>query len=199
MALKHTFKKNDVTILEKNRVFDGHFAMDKYTVQHPLFAGGVSQPFTREIFERGNAVCVLLYDPVLEVVVLTEQFRIGALDDARSPWLFEIVAGVIDEGETPETVAHREAQEEAGCKIKELIYITRFYVSPGGTSEAVYVYCGIVDATDAGGVHGLAEENEDIKVHVVPCAEAFEAVKTGLINNSVGIIALQWLELHRFS
>ena len=151
------------------------------------------------VSDRGEAVCVLLYDPKREVVVLTEQFRIGALEDDRSPWLLELVAGMIESGEQPEDVARRESIEEAGCHIDALKPIHSYWVSPGGTNEKVHIFLGLVDSSILSGIHGLEHENEDIRLVKLGIEEAFAAVKAGTINNAATLIALQWLELNRAS
>lgn len=188
-------------VIEESRetVYQGFFRMAKVTLRHKRFNGEWLGPFSRELFERGEAVCVLLVDPVKQCVVLTEQFRIGALADERSPWLLELVAGMVEEGESYEDVAIRECQEESGCTPTGLRHITTYWVSPGGTNEKVAVYCGLVDSNAIGGVHGLEEEHEDIRVVTVPFADAFEAITSGTINNAATIIALQWLMLNQAS
>ena len=105
-----------VHILDKTVCYDGFFRIERYRLRHQLFRGGWSREITRELFERGHAAAVLPYDPLLDAVVLIEQFRIGALETPGDPWLLEIVAGVIDKpDETPEDVVRREAVEEANC------------------------------------------------------------------------------------
>lgn len=186
-----------VEILEKTVCYDGFFRIERYRLRHQLFRGGWSRALTRELFERGHAAAVLPYDPVRDTVVLIEQFRIGALAAAREPWLIEIVAGVLDHGdERPEDVVRREAIEEANCHIQDLVPICEYFVSPGGTSELISLFCGKVDSTGLGGLHGLAEEAEDIRVTVVPVAEALAQVRDGRICNATAIIALQWLEIN---
>ncbi len=108
--------------------------MERYYFRHTLFAGGWSEPVSRELFRRNNCVGVLPYDPHRDEVVLIEQFRVGALAQSLSAeqnWLIEIVAGGIEIGETAEQVAHRETLEEAGCAIQALKSIRKFYTTPG--------------------------------------------------------------------
>jgi ADP-ribose pyrophosphatase len=177
-------------------LFEKYFKLDEYSISHELFDGGFSEVFTREIFERGAVVAVLPFDPVMHKVVLIEQFRAGAIDDVDGPWLTECVAGVIEPGETETGVALRESEEEAGCTINRLEHITRYYVSPGGTTEYCSLFCGIIDSTGIGGIHGLPEENEDIRVFVVDTAEAYRWVAEGKIKSSATVIALLWLQLN---
>jgi ADP-ribose pyrophosphatase len=169
--------------------------MIKYRFRHKLFEGGWSQPIEREMFERGHAAAMLPYDPVTDQVVIIEQIRVGALEHA-SPWQMEIVAGIIDSGETAEDVVRREAVEEAGIEVANLEKVTSYYPSSGGCSEMLDVYVGKVDASTAQGVHGLDYEGEDIKVHVISREEAYEWVLNGKFENGASIIALQWLQLN---
>jgi len=178
-------------------LFEKYFRLDEYSVSHEMFAGGFSPVFTREIFERGSVVALLPYDREQGKVVLIEQFRAGAIEDDDGPWLIECVAGVIEDGESEQEVAGRECEEEAGCSIEQLQLISHYYVSPGGTSEHCSLYCGFVDSSGVAGIHGLPDENEDIRVMVVDAEEAYAWVREGRIRSSATIIALQWLELNQ--
>lgn len=197
--------RDDVEVIERETPFRGYFRMDRYRLRHRLFAGGWSEPMVREVLERGHAVAVILYDPVRDEVVLIEQFRPGAYAAAQSidiaadmsPWLLEVVAGIIDEGETPEEVARREAVEEAGLEVQDMVFACRILASPGCTSETITIYCGRVDATDAGGTFGLTYEHEDIRVVVVPTDEAFRWLADGRFPNATAAVALYWLQANR--
>ena len=150
----------------------------------------------REIFERGHASVLLPFDPVRDEVVLIEQIRIAAYDTSDTPWLLELVAGMIEPGESVEEVARREAMEEAGLLVGRTKPVLNYLASPGGTSERLSILVGEVDATQAEGIHGLVEENEDIRVHVVSREQAYQWVNEGKIDNAASVIALLWLQLH---
>jgi len=188
---------DNVEIIEKTICYQGFFSIARLRLRHRKYDGEWSDILTREIFERGHAVAVLPYDPVRDELVLIEQFRVGALDFPADPWLIEIVAGIIDEGESAEGVAHREMAEEAGCEIEQLEHVCDYLVSPGGTTESTALFCGKVDTTGVGGIHGLIDENEDIKVSVVTFDEAVALLHSGRISSANPIIALQWLMLNR--
>lgn len=183
-------------IIDRVIAYQGFFTLSEYRLQHERFAGGWSDEISRLCFERGDAVAVLLWDPRRDAVVLVEQFRVGALGRPYSPWLYEIVAGITGPGETREDVARREAVEEAGCAVEALAFVCEYLCSPGGTSESTALYVGCVDSHGVGGIHGLAHEHEDIRVSVVPRAEAM-AMIGGRLNSAAVIIALQWLALNR--
>ena len=189
--------KKQFEILDKHTVYNGFFKLERYELKHTLFAGGWSQPIQRELFRRNNCVGVVLYDPNRDEVVLLEQFRVGAVLHSEQAWLLEIVAGGIEEGETPEQVAYREAEEEAGCTIEELMLISEFYTSPGGASERLSLFCGKVDSANVGGIYGLEEENEDIRVSVISFDEAYNLLEQGRIESAIPMIAIQWLALNR--
>ena len=186
-----------VDIVKRETCFKGFYKLDRLVLRHELFAGGMSREISRELFVRHDAVCVLPYDPQRDEVVLIEQFRVGAIGKTTNPWLVELVAGLIDKDEQPEEVAHREAQEEAGLVFAALWPMTKYFPSPGGSNEFVHLYLGRCDSTGAGGLHGLLEEAEDIRVKVWAYEDALQAVRDGRICNAASIIALQWLALNR--
>jgi ADP-ribose pyrophosphatase len=184
-------------IISKETGYAGFFRLEKYRLRHTLFAGGWSNEIERELFGRGKCVAVLLYDPERDEVVLIEQFRIGAIGNPERAWLVEIVAGAIEDGETAEEVAYREAEEEAGCTIEELIKVMQFYTSPGGYAERMTLFCGKIDSREVGGIYGLDHEDEDIFVCTVPFDEAYKMLESGEIESAIPILALQWLALNR--
>ncbi len=186
-----------VEIIEKTICYKGFFSIARLRLRHRKYDGEWSDVLTRELFERGHAVAVLPYDPVRDEVVLIEQFRVGALDFPGDPWLIEIVAGIIEAGEHAEEVASREAVEEAGCVIDQLERVCDYLVSPGGATESTVLFCGRVDTTNVGGVHGVIGEGEDIQVKVVTYEESVALLESGRINSASPIIALQWLMMNR--
>jgi ADP-ribose pyrophosphatase len=193
---KH-FTTKDVEVLEQHTAYQGYFRIEKYRLRHRLFNGEWSKPLTREIFERGHAVGVLLFDPKLNKIVLIEQFRMGALGKAENPWLMELVAGIIGKNETAEQVAKRETKEETNLELLDLISIRqKYWASPGGSTETVSLFCGRVDASNASGIHGLVDEGEDIRVSSMDVADVYQAIEDGRINNALSIIAIQWFQLH---
>ena len=151
---------------------------------------------SRELFERGDAVAVLPWDVRRDHIILIEQFRAGAIRDGQSPWMLEVVAGIVEPGESDESVAIREAQEEAGCIMDRLEPIASFYPSAGGCSEQIRLFVGRVTTAAIGQVKGLDDEHEDILVHSIPRADAITLLDSGQINNGQTLIALQWLARH---
>ncbi|MEZ5503951.1 MAG: NUDIX domain-containing protein [Halioglobus sp.] len=196
MPLELKFGAQDVRVLDDRIVWSGHFAMRRLTLRHRRFAGGWSEPIVREVFERGDAVAVLPYDPSTDSLVMIEQFRPGALRGDDSPWMLELIAGVVEVGERDEDVVHREAMEEAACELSDLVPIATVFPSAGACSEQVRLFCGRVGRAAIGGLHGLQDEGEDILVHSVTRSEALQLVARNRIPNGHTLIALQWLAIH---
>ena len=189
---------NETAELVRHEVaFQGYFKVGRYFFRHSLHRGGQSGVISREVFERGQASAVLPYDPARDQVVLIRQFRAGSYVAGHHPFTWEVVAGIIEANETAEAMIRREAVEEAGLQIAEAMPITSVMLTPGACSESCQIFLGRIDATGVGGVFGLASEAEDILVKVLPFAEAYALVERNEVDNAVGVIALQWLALHR--
>lgn len=190
------FGAGDVRIIEQAQAYSGHFSLRRLRLQHRLFGGGWSETLPREVFDRGDAVGILPWDPQRDELVMLEQFRVGAMRDDDNPWMLELVAGVVEPGESDAAVALREAQEEAALEVLALEPVACFYPSAGACSEQVRLFIGRVHSDSAGGVHGCADEGEDIRVHVLPRLQVLDWLAAGKISNGHTLIALQWLQIH---
>lgn len=186
-----------VEILKEERVFDGFFKIDQATLKHEKFDGNMSEEITRLNFNRGDSVGVLLWNEVYETVILTQQFRYPAYVAEGNGWLYEIVAGMVDDRDAID-VAHAELLEEAGYKVGKLEHLSTFFMSPGGTSERIVLYLGTLDQVSerfgCGG--GLVSEGEDIQIIELTLGEALNMIESGEICDAKTIIALQWLGRH---
>ena len=190
------FGAGDARVTRRDVSYQGFFRLVRLTLEHRLFGGGWSPPFTREVFERGDAVAVLPWDPVRDELVLVEQFRAGAIRGEESPWMLELIAGIVEADEDDEAVAHREAAEEAGCVMDRLESIATFYPSAGACSEQIRLFIGRAVSAGIGEVHGCDHEQEDLLVHAIPRSHALTLVDEDRINNGHTLIALQWLARH---
>ncbi len=197
-ALRGALGVGDVEVLGHTQPWAGYFSVEDYRLRHRTYAGDWSPVMSRAVMQAGDAVTVVPYDPKLDAVLLIEQFRVApfARGDAQ-PWCIEPVAGRIDGSGTPEDVARREAREEAGLEIGRIERIAEFYTTPGITGEVIVAYCGEADLSGAGGIHGLAEEGEDIRVIVLPFDAAMEAVAAGTVNTAPAILSLLWVARER--
>lgn len=193
-----TFSAKDMQITSEKVVYKGFFTMKEIIFNHALFNGGRSKEVKRELMYKGHAVAIIAYDPILDNLIMIEQIRIGAYvgDRTKSPWQLELVAGMVEKGEQLHEVAHREAEEEAGLKLTNLTDCFSVWDSPGGMVEKIHMVAACVDSSTAGGIYGLASENEDIKVRIFKRSQAYQLMQDGIIDNSIAVMGILWLELN---
>lgn len=185
-----------VEIKERERIYDGFFKLDRVTLRHEHFDGTMGHCQAILNLERGDAVGVLLHDVQRDVLILAEQFRYAAYQRSGQGWILDIIAGMVEEGESTEEVARREVLEEAGYRLEELEFIASFFVSPGGTTERIHLFYAPVSASqqisEGGGI-----DSEDIRLVELSCDAAWAGLKEGRICDAKTIIALQWLRIKR--
>ncbi|MFZ1661396.1 MAG: gamma-glutamylcyclotransferase [Paracoccaceae bacterium] len=195
-SLRREYRGGDVDRLALMHPYSGYFAVEEYDLRFRRFDGTMSEVLNRAVFISGDAAVILPYDPVRDRVMVIEQFRAGpyARGDAN-PWLIEAVAGRIDGGETPEAAARREAQEEAGLELRDLLVGPSYYPSPAAKAEYIYSFIGIADLPEsAAGIGGLDVEAEDIRSHVIPYERLTALMASGEVDNAPLMILVQWLE-----
>jgi len=191
------FDASDVEVIEREAPFQGFFRVDRLRLRHRLYDGGWSGEIQRELFVRHRAVAVLPFDPQRNELLLVEQFRVGALDWRDSPWCLELIAGIADkDGEAATDLVRREAQEEAGLALADMVPISEYMPSPGGSDERLTIYLARADLSGAGGVFGAADEGEDIRALVVSADRITELLASGRVDNAASQIALYWFQLH---
>lgn len=180
---------------ERKLQYAGFFSVTQYQLTHERYDGGITPLLQRELVVRSDAVAMVAYDPDADKIVLIEQFRVGAMRE-QQPWLIEIVAGLIEEGETPEQVVMRECQEEIGCKPSEIKKISEFYTTPGGHTELIHLYIGKVSVAEVSSSGGVAHEDEDIKTTIVPATDVAFMLSSGKVRSAIAIIGLQWFMIN---
>ncbi len=193
---------NGLIIEDVQTVWNGRFPLQRVTFRNRRFDGAMSGERLWELWRRGRAAAVLPYDPVSDMVVVIEQFRLAALAAGQEPVMVELPAGLAETGEAAEAIVRREAQEEMGLSIGRLHRIGAFLLTPGGADEECTLFAGEVSAPASCadgliGYAGLAAESEDIRVRALPAAEAIESALAGRYPNSVTAIGLMWLAARR--
>lgn len=197
-AAASPFGAQDWETLERTTVYRGFFRVDRLTLRHKLYQGGWGAPVVRELLMRQPAVAILPFDPHTRQIAMVEQFRVGATAKRTTPWCLELIAGIADvEGESVGELARREAQEEAGITLGELIPVTHYMPSPGGCDEQLHLFASECDLSAAGGIHGQPNEGENIRVVVLPMAQISALLASGRVDNAASIIALQWFLLEQ--
>ncbi len=192
----------DVLIDSQLRVWDGRFALDVVDFRQRRFDGAMSAPRRWELLRRGTAAAVLPYDPVRDMVVVIEQFRLPAYAAGLPGVMTELAAGLTDGTESAEATIRRESVEEMGLELREMERIGTFLLTPGGCDEQCTLFAGRVDVSEVGpdgllGTRGLASEGEDIRVRALPAEVVIAQAVAGAYPNSVATIGLLWFALRR--
>jgi ADP-ribose pyrophosphatase len=190
---KHTFRRTQ-------RLVDDSFCqLDEYHGAFEQYDNKMSPERRFLVFERGDSVAALVFDPFQREVVLVEQFRLPtAGKGARNGWVIELPAGVVRQNETPRDSIIRELREETGYQVSELEPIATFFVSPGGTSERIFLYYAEVRSTQKLGAGGGTKwEGEDIKTVRMPVNQFFDKLQAQQFEDAKLIMAGLWLKARR--
>ena len=181
------------------RCYDGFLKIDKYFFIQQRLDGSWTEEFTREVVLRKNAVAILIHDPKNDLLLFTRQFRPGAYaNGAKDPWIYEMVAGLIDveKGEDIQSTIQKEVEEEAKITtIDNLELISSYFPSCGSNTEKVFLYYATADLTNVDKWGRQADEDEIIEIKLLTTNEAFDYQNKGLIGTANGQVALNWLKL----
>lgn len=188
---------DEVEIKSVETLSENHFPFRMYSFAHRR-RDGARQELRREVYVIGPSAVVLPFDPRRSTVLLTRQFRLPAHVNGEAPWLVEACAGNVEGGDGPAETARKEADQEMGCRLRELREVFALYMSPGVTAEKLHFFLAEYDSEGrSGGGGGLREEGEDIEVLEMPLAEAWAMVGRGEIVDAKTVLLLQHLMLVR--
>ncbi len=180
-------------VLQRRRLLDDFFRVDEAELTFERYDGSMTPPLRRLVIERGDSAAALVYHRDTGSVIMIEQFRFPTLDKGPG-WTLEVPAGMIDRGEEPQEAMRRELEEEIGFRVDELRHVATFYVSPGGSSERIWLYCAEVSeaqrVSDGG---GKRSEEEDIRLVSMPLERLARALEAGELVDAKTIIGVQWL------
>jgi ADP-ribose pyrophosphatase len=198
-TLRHAAAPEDLEVHDHRYPYFGFFSIEEVDLRFRGQDGAMHGPVMRAAFATGDAVTVLPYDAPRDRVLVVEQFRMGPFARGDSqPWTLEAVAGRIDGGETPETAARRELQEEAGLSLSELLPVADYYPTPGAVAEHLYSYVGLTDLPDLTAWRGgEPSETEDIRAHVIDFDRLMALIASGEVNNGPLILTALWLSRER--
>lgn len=183
-----------VEVISRRRLFDDFFKVDEARLRYERYDGTMSQVVRRLVFERGDSVAAILLNAKTRTVYLIEQFMYPTLDKAGG-WISTVVAGMIDKGETPEEAIRREIVEESGFAAERIEPIATFFVSPGGSSERIFLFCALVsDGARPSTGGGVADEHEDIKLIAWRLDDFLAHLLAGGFVDAKTIIAGYWLK-----
>ena len=183
----------NVEVESRAIVFDDFFQIEEAHLRHEQFDGAMSETVRRLSFERGDGVAALVVNVEAQTVLMVEQFRYPTFKHGDG-WIVEIIAGMLEPDEAPETCIRREILEETGYRVRALRHVSTFYTSPGGTSERIFLFYGeVTDAQKIAQGGGSAHEGEDIRVLEIPLIEVWDALDAGRFQDAKTLIALMWL------
>tara|TARA_Y100000768_G_scaffold275760_1_gene211328 strand:- start:65 stop:646 length:582 start_codon:yes stop_codon:yes gene_type:complete len=188
--------KSNFKIISNKNIYSGFFKMNEVSLKYKKYDGNWSNVIKRELFGGAQVSCVLPYDPIKNEIVLIQQFRPGTISYDQNNYLDEIVAGIIDEGEDPETAARRECYEETGCEVKKLIPIQGYFPAPGSSQSFYHLFLAEIESFEGERIKGLKSENEDILVKSYNIKEVKKKLQNGSFLNGLSLIALQWFFLN---
>ncbi|MDN5432099.1 MAG: NUDIX domain-containing protein [Acinetobacter sp.] len=192
-----TYTHNDVEIQSREYAFKGFVQVEKVSLRHRLFnQTEYTSAIQRELIRRNEAAGVLIYNDQQQKFALIEQFRVGAIDDEISPWQLEIIAGVLDGDESPESCIRRESIEESGCELNQIKHLFSFYPSAGACDEIFHLYVAQAALPAEGGVFGMPDEGENIQLHIIDYSDLCILLQSNRLKNAPVIMALQWLQQH---
>lgn len=192
-----TYSHKDVEIQSREFIYTGFVRVEKVSLKHRLFNQSEYTPtIHRELVRRKEAAGVLIYNDQQQKFALIEQFRVGAMNDPISPWQLEIIAGVLDGDESPESCIRRESLEESGCELTKIELLYSFYPSAGACDERFHLYVAQADLPLEGGIFGMPDEGENIKLHILKYTDLNGLLDSQRLCNAPVIMALQWLQQH---
>jgi ADP-ribose pyrophosphatase len=182
-----------VELIGEQLTYDDFFKILVGRLRFEKFNGQMSAEVRRLCLDRGDAVAVVLFNQKKKTLILIEQFRYPVYRalQGQNGWIYELAAGVVEPGETPEEVVEREVMEEVGYEVKNVKRLACIYPSPGVISERIYIYYAeVARQINRGG--GLASEHEDIRVIELPVKKVDNMIKQGLIEDAKTLIGLMY-------
>ena len=183
-------KSYKVEILAQEVISKFWSTLSKVTLKYTR-RDGRSEILVREVNDHGDAAAVLALDPKRKTVLLVKQMRIAAHMAGHTDAMIEVCAGLLD-GDDARTCATREAEEELGFRVHDLLEVSNVFMSPGSLTERVSLFMGTYSPGDRitnGG--GVATEGEDIEVIELPLTTAYGMIASGDIVDAKTVILLQ--------
>jgi ADP-ribose pyrophosphatase len=171
----------DAERLESEQVFKGKvFSVDRDSVRMPN-----GRTVTVDVVRHTKSV-VLVPVPEPGKVILIRQYRY-----AVNAFLWELPAGSVDEGESPEQTARRECHEEIGLLPSTIVRLSAMYPTPGYCDEEmVFFRLSGLEKTDE---TAAVDEDEDIESKVFELRDARDMVRRGEIQDMKTLVGLTFI------
>ena len=181
-----------IQILKKQTLSEKKYPLKYISFEKPD-AEGEFHNLEKEVYFRPDAVAVLPVDIKHKRLLLTKQFRLPTfLNGNDNGYLVEACAGLVDGDETPEQTASREAEEETGYQISELVKVAGGYSSPAATTEFLHLFLAAYSSKKGHAKYGgLKNEGEDIELVEMSFDEARLQLNEGAFRDIKTILLLQ--------
>jgi len=179
-----------MTLISSERVYSGRIVnLDRDTVRFP---DGTTGQLEMLRHPGASAVVPFLDDPrdPDPRVLLIRQFR-----HAADAFIWEVPAGRLDPGESPEDCARRELEEETGMRAGSLERLTTIYTTPGFTDERIHLF----QAHDLQPGAQQREADEFMELHTRRWSEVMDLVRSGELNDGktlTSVLFVQCFRLH---
>lgn len=167
--------------LSSRRIYTGRVLnLDVDTVRFPDGSTGELEMIRHP---GASAILPFLSDPEGDnpQVLLIKQYRYAA-----DEFLYEVPAGRLDAGESPEQCAARELREETGCTAERLEHLYTMYTTPGFTDEKIHVFMAVGISN---GEHAR-EADEFLSIETMTLSRALELVRDGVIKDAKTALAI---------
>ena len=191
-----------VKIFSTNALYRGFINLNKAELEFEKFDGAMSEKVSRLNVFRGDAVSVLLYDLAKKQLFFVRQFRYPIYTtEPNNAWPLEVVAGSIENKDSPQITAIREVEEEVGFVLKksDLISLGRCYPSPGGTSERIFMFAADITRLQRSTLGGGADHEEDIQVVQLSFSETMSMLDHNQIQDAKTLLSLHWFRQHIYT
>ena len=190
---KPFLKKNDLQIKSKKLLLSSYLKLFNYNIKIKSFKDKNVKIITRDLIAAKNSVSILLFDPLKNLIMLVEQFRIG--DYKRNPWTLEVISGTVNPcSKNVINFIIKETKEESNIRCLDIIYLLSYLNSPGISNEITYLYLGIFNSKRDENILGLSGESEELKTHLFDLDVALSLIGKGIINHPSSIISILWLK-----
>lgn len=164
--------------LDSQQVFSGKvFSVSRDTVRMPN-----GRTITVDVVRHSKSVVII---PVPEPgkIILIKQYR-----HAVATHLWELPAGSVDAGESPDAAARRECHEEIGLVPQTVVRLGAMYPTPGYCDEEMVFFrvSSLEESTEKAHV----DEDEDIASHTFDLREVREMIRRGEIVDMKTVVAI---------
>ncbi len=172
-------------------IFHEYLKVEKSLLSWERFNGRMGKEHTRYVVRRGDSVGIVPFCRESDRIILVNQFRFPAVREEEDGYLWEIPAGMVDDGEDPVVTAKRELQEETGLTCESIEHLISYYLSPGLLDEKMHLYYALIPrCEDLKRIGGNPEEDEDLRLQAFGRKEVLQMIRHNEIIDAKSIAGI---------